>query len=235
MPRIARIIAPTYPHHITQRGNNRATVFFDDEDRLTYLRLLSSNAKKYRLQIWGYCLMDNHIHLLAVPEIETALARGIGMTNMMYTQYLNRKMQQSGRIWQNRFFSCVIENDRYLWAVARYIECNPLKAGRVDCVESYRWSSAKAHITGTKDQLLHMPAWLSAKNRAAYAEFVRAADTGPEDEKIDSAIRKATRTGRPCGSEQFIDLLEFKLHQPLRPGKPGRPRNESGKHPVSMP
>ncbi|MBU1567649.1 MAG: transposase [Proteobacteria bacterium] len=226
MPRIARIIAPSYPHHITQRGNNRATVYFDDEDRLTYLKLLAGNAKKYHLQIWAYCLMDNHIHLLAVPETETSLSRGIGLTNMMYTQYLNRKMHQSGRIWQNRFFSCVVENDRRLWAVARYIECNPLKAGAVESTELYRWSSAKAHMTGTKDPLLHARSWLSPKKRSAYAEFVR-----EEDEEADDAIRKATRTGRPCGSEKFIDMLELQLHQPLRPRKPGRPRNESGKCP----
>ena len=81
MPRIARIIAPGYPHHITQRGNNRATVFFDDEDRQTYLKLLGGYARKHAVQIWAYCLMDNHVHLLAIPETETALARGIGLTN----------------------------------------------------------------------------------------------------------------------------------------------------------
>ncbi len=220
MPRIARIIAPNYPHHITQRGNNRATVFFDDEDRLTYLKLLAGNAKKYQLRILAYCLMDNHIHLLAVPETEIALSRGIGLTNMMYTQYLNRKMNKSGRIWQNRFFSCVVESDRHLWAVARYIECNPLKAGIVDSVASYHWSSAKAHMTGSKDPLLHARSWLSPKKRPTYTEFVRT-----EDEEIDDSIRKATRTGRPCGSEKFIDTLELQLHQPLRAKKPGRPRN----------
>jgi putative transposase len=83
MPRIARIIAPGYPHHITQRGNNRATVFFDDEDRQTYLKLLSGYTRKHALQIWAYCLMDNHVHLLAVPETETAPARGIGLTNQV--------------------------------------------------------------------------------------------------------------------------------------------------------
>ena len=129
MPRIARIIAPGYPHHITQRGNNRATVFFDDEDRQTYLNLLATYARKHSVLIWAYCLMDNHIHLLVVPETETALARGIGLTNQVYTQYLNRKRAQSGRVWQNRFFSCLVENEHYLWAVARYIERNPLKAG----------------------------------------------------------------------------------------------------------
>ena len=150
MPRIARVIATGYPHHITQRGNNRAIVFFDDEDRQTYLKLLAGYAEKHHFQIWAYCLMENHVHLLAVPEAETSLARGIGLTNQVYTQYLNRKLNQSGRIWQNRFFSCVVENNKYLWAVARYIERNPLKVGLVENAEAYRWSSVKAHVTSKR-------------------------------------------------------------------------------------
>jgi len=226
MPRIARIIAPGYPHHITQRGNNRATVFFDDEDRQTYLKLLAVYAKKHRLQIWAYCLMDNHIHLLAVPETEIALSRGVGLTNQVYTQYLNRKLHQSGRIWQNRFFSCVVENDQYLWTVARYIEQNPLKAGLVARAETYRWSSAKAHVTGAPDSLLGASSWLSLQEQSAYAKFSRT-----EDEKTDTIIRKATRTGRPFGSESFISALELRLHQSLKPGKPGRPRIKTGECP----
>ena len=225
MPRIARIIATGYPHHITQRGNNRATVFFDDEDRQTYLKLLSRYSQKYHISIWAYCLMGNHIHLLAVPETETALSRGIGLTNLMYTQYLNRKLKQSGRIWQNRFFSCVVENDQYLWSVARYIERNPLKIALAASAELYQWSSAKAHITGTNDPLLDATSWLSPQERSAYANFVIY-----EDEETDNAIRRATRTGRPYGTDQFIDQLEFRLNQPLRPRKPGRPQ-KTGKCP----
>jgi putative transposase len=226
MPRIARIIAPGYPHHITQRGNNRATVFFDDEDRQTYLKLLAGYSQKFHLQIWAYCLMGNHIHLLAVPETEIALSRGIGRTNLMYTQYLNRKLNQTGRVWQNRFFSCVVESEQYLWAVARYIERNPLKVGLVTSAETYRWSSAKAHISGVSDPLLSANSWLSPQEQEAYAEFVR-----QDDEENDEAIRRATRTGRPFGSERFIDRLELQLNQPLRPGKPGRPRTKNGKRP----
>jgi putative transposase len=218
MPRIARIVATNFPHHITQRGNNRATVFFDDGDRQTYLKLLRTNAEKHLLQVWAYCLMDNHIHLLAVPETETALSRGIGLTNMMYTQYLNRKLKQSGRIWQNRFFSCVVENHQYLWAVARYIERNPVKASLVINAEAYPWSSAQSHLCGTSDPLLHHHSWLLAEERKTYAEFV-----SNIDEKTDQIIRQATKTGRPFASEQFIDMLELELKQTLRPGKPGRP------------
>lgn len=223
MPRIARIIATGYPHHVTQRGNNRATVFFDDEDRQTYLKLLAGYAQKQHLQIWAYCLMSNHIHLLAAPETETALSRGIGLTNQMYTQYLNRKLNRSGRVWQNRFFSCVVESDQYLWAVARYIERNPLKVGLAVRAETYRWSSAKAHMTGTNDPLLvGANSWLSSQEQSTYAAFVRT-----EDAESDNAIRRATRTGRPFGSESFIDMLELRLNQSLKPRKPGRPRTKT--------
>ncbi|MRR32581.1 transposase, partial [bacterium] len=211
-----------YPHHITQRGNNCATVFFDDEDRQTYLKLLAAYTQKHNVHIWAYCLMSNHVHLLAVPQTEISLARGIGLTNQMYTQYINRKLQQTGRIWQNRFFSCVVESERYLWAVARYIERNPLKAGLAATAEAYPWSSAKAHITAAVDPLLHEHSWLSPHEQQAYSEFVSMAD-----EEIDDAIRKATRTGRPFGSESFIGSLEFQLNQSLKPGKPGRPRKKT--------
>ena len=223
MPRIARIIAPGYPHHITQRGNNRTTVFFDDEDRQNYLKLLIDYAGKHEFQIWAYCLMDNHVHLLVVPGTATALARGIGLTNQVYTQYLNRKRSQSGRIWQNRFLSCVVDNEQYLWTVARYIERNPLKVGLVERAEDYRWSSAKALLSEADDAVLGGASftWLDPSEKSAYAEFVLA-----EDEAVDDIIRKATRTGRPFGSESFVDMLEFRLNQVLRPKKAGRPRKK---------
>lgn len=219
MPRIARIIAAGSPHHITQRGNNRTTVFFDEEDNQTYLKLLLKYTRKYDVAIWAYCLMSNHVHLLAVPKTESGLARGIGLTNMLYTQYLNRKLSQSGRIWQNRFFSCIVESNQYLWAVARYIERNPLKAGLAASAQEYHWSSANAHITGSNDPLLAKDSWLALEEQSEYAKFV-----GDEDEEADAGIRRATRTGRPFGSEQFVDQMEFSLSHKLRPGAPGRPR-----------
>lgn len=221
MPRIARIIAPGYPHHVTQRGNNRAVVFFDDEDRQTYLKILAVNARKHSLQIWAYCLMDNHFHILAVPENESALARGIGVTNLVYTQYLNRKRNQSGRIWQNRFFSCVVGDDIYLWSVARYIERNPLKARLAKRPEAYRWSSAKAHLADADDTLLSSPSWLTQPERADYSKFVK-----DKNNELDEMLRKATRTGRPFGSDSFIEELESRLQQTLKAKSVGRPRSK---------
>ena len=219
MPRISRIIVPGFPHHITQRGNNRAVVFFDDEDRQVYLKLLAAYARRYALKILAYCLMDNHIHLLVVPETETALARGIGLTNLVYTQYLNRKRSQSGRVWQNRFFSCVVGNEQYLWSVSRYIERNPLKVRLAKRPEDYRWSSAKAHLADADDATLSLPSWLDQAERAAYSEFVLA-----KNDEIENTLRKATRTGRPFGSESFIEMLESRLKKTLKAKKVGRPR-----------
>ena len=127
MPRIARVCAEGHPHHITQRGNNKEKVFFDEEDRQFYLDVLQRYKDKYAMKILVYCLMGNHVHILAVPRNETSLAKGIGGTNLIYTQYINRKYKRSGRLWQNRFFSSVVEEEPYLWAVMRYIEQNPVR------------------------------------------------------------------------------------------------------------
>jgi putative transposase len=218
MPRIARIIATDLPHHITQRGNNRATVFFDDEDRRTYLRLLAKYSALYDVRLWAYCLMDNHVHLLAVPATEQGLARGIGLTNQVYTQYLNRKRAQSGRVWQNRFHSCVVGDDRYLWEVVRYIERNPLQAGLANRAKDYPWSSAKAHLTGKEDELLAAPSWLEPAQKAEYSRFLASKKAG-----MGETLRKATATGRPFSSPDFIAALEKRLAQSLRAKPVGRP------------
>jgi len=154
MPRIARRVAVGYPHHLTQRGNNRAPVFLDNSDYQKYLGLLLGSIQRYHLDILAYCLMKNHLHLLVVPNTEEGLARGIGLTNLSYTQYFNRKYERSGRIWQNRFFSCIVGSDYYLWAVARYIENNPVKSGLVTRADEYRWSSASFHCNGGTDDVV---------------------------------------------------------------------------------
>jgi putative transposase len=119
-----------------------------------------------------------------------------------------------------------VGNEQYLWAVARYIERNPLKAGLAERPEAFRWSSARAHLTEADDAVLGSPSWLTPTEKNAYSKFVLA-----EDEKMDEAIRKATRTGRPFGSEWFVGMLESQMQQTLRPNKVGRPRKEIGECP----
>ena len=217
MPRIARIIAIDYPHHITQRGNNRETVFFDNEDRERYLETLSWYSQRWEFEILAYCLMTNHVHILAIPRKEESLSRGIGGTNLVYTQHINRKYKRSGRLWQNRFFSTIVEEEPYLWAVMRYIESNPVKAGLAQRAEKYKWSSCRAHVAGFKDPVLADKDWFEEEEIRAYREFLLKDDDGKNEELIS----KATATGRPLGGVDFVKALEEKLGRILTPKKRG--------------
>lgn len=220
MSRIARVIAAGYPHHVTQRGNNRGAVFFDPEDRRVYSRLLRKYTVQYKVQVWAYCLMGNHIHLVLVPEDEGGLCGCMRGVNLCYTQYINRKYERSGRLWQNRFFSCPIEKERYLWTVARYVETNPVRAGLIRYAQEHAWSSAQAHVLGKEDSILSQPGWLTEEERKGYAEFLR--ETGEEE-----SIRRATQTGRPFGTKEFVERLEGQLGREFQLKKAGRPKKEA--------
>jgi putative transposase len=222
MPRIARVIAVQYPHHITQRGNNRNAVFFEEEDNHFYIKSLQSYSRKWGFDIWAYCLMTNHVHILAVPSTKISLSKGIGSTNLVYTQYVNRKYARSGRLWQNRFFSTIVDSDQYLWSVVRYIESNPVRVGLISHHEEYPWSSCRAHVTGCGDELVTGKDWLDERDRKAYRDFLKT-----EDEETLQAIRKATSSGRPLGSEEFIKKIERKIFHPLLPKKAGRPKKKN--------
>ena len=156
MPRIARVVVPGLPHHITQRGNRRADVFFDDDDRRRYLFLLGQYAERHGLAIWAYCLMTNHVHVVAVPSGEASLGNTFRDTHQAYAAWLNRKMRESGHLWQGRYFSCVLD-DPHTWACVRYVERNPVRAGLVARAEDWAWSSAAAHC-GRRDDPLLSPA-----------------------------------------------------------------------------
>ncbi len=121
MLRTFRAVAVGYPHHVTQRGNNREQVFFDDQDRWTYLDYLNKYATKYQIDIWAYCLMSSHIHVLAVPQVPESHVFGIGLVNQNYTRYINRKYLRSGRVWQNWFFSCIVDTDEHHWPVFSHL------------------------------------------------------------------------------------------------------------------
>jgi putative transposase len=207
------------PHHITQRGNNRTDVFFSDDDRKRYLQITSKYCAEYKLAIWAYCLMSNHVHLLAVPEYNYSLAQGMGRISLIYTQYVNLTGARCGRLWQNRFFSCPISREEYLWAVVRYIERNPVRAQLVKAPWEYPWSSARHHVLGEPDPLVAGAEWLEPERRSEYQSYLAG-----EDELTADLIRSATSTGRPLGGPEFIAELERKLCRVLQPKPGGRPR-----------
>lgn len=155
------------------------------------------------------------------PESRSLYPEWIGGTNLIYTQYINRKYKRSGRLWQNRFFSTIIDKESYLWAVARYIERNPVRAKLVAKAEDYPWSSVRAHISGVTDNVLSDYGWLQTRERDAYREFIR-----HEEAEFEASVRMATSTGRPLGTETFISRIEKILHREILLRRGGRPRKE---------
>ena len=221
MPRIARVVATGYPHHVIQRGNNREKVFFEKEDQDRYLSFLKRYSDKWNTPILAYCLMSNHVHILAEPQEERSLYKMMQGVTLCYTQYINKKYKRTGRLWESRYHSCIVDKEEYLWAAARYIEQNPVRVKIVKRVEDYPYSSAKAHFKGTKDELVTKELFQDGQGKD-YVELLRM--DLPEKE-VDS-IRYATRTGRPFGEKAFIKKLEKKLERRLIVMSPGRPKKK---------
>lgn len=213
MARIARVIALGYPHHVTQRGNRRQQTFFTDEDYLAYIDLMAEWCLKYKVDIWAWCLMPNHVHLIAVPQDKEGLARAIGEVHRRYTRRINFREKWRGHLWQERFSSFPMD-EQHLLAAARYIEMNPVAAGLVQHPADYRWSSARAHLENSDDDLVKVdpllrliPDWKSFLHLSS-------------DDEID-LLHRHERTGRPLGNNNFIDTLEQTLDRILSPQKPG--------------
>ena len=213
MPRTARIVIPGVAHHITQRGNNRQDVFFVDDDRRMYLKILAEQGRRYGLSILGYCLMTNHTHLIAIPARENSLAQAIGRTHWLYSQYVNRLHGRSGHLWQNRFYSAAMDDAHCLLAM-RYAEKNPIRAGLCRIARRYEWSSAAAHCHGEDDTgVLDMTRWKKLSAGLDWEEEL----SEPLEPKQVERIRLSIHTGRPLASDKFISKLEKMLGKRLRP------------------
>ena len=215
MARVARIVIPGLPHHITQRGNRRQQTFFNQEDYAAYLELMSEWCRDQGVEIWSYCLMPNHAHLIAVPSTEDGLRWAVGEAHRRYTRRINFREKWRGCLWQGRFASFVMD-EPYLLAAARYIELNPVRAGLVAKAEDWPWSSARAHLAGRDDQLATVAPLLAMIGD--WCGFLNSAM--PEEELRD--IRQHSRTGRPLGDEAFLDRLEGMVGRLLKPQKRGR-------------
>ncbi len=217
MPRKSRTIAVGYPHHVTQRGNDRRVVFIEEEDYTQYQRWLSRYARKYGLDIWAYCLMPNHVHAVVVPQTREALAQTFNLVHMQYAQYINDKTRSTGHVWQGRYFSCVLD-ERHLYAAIRYVEMNPVRGKLAVSAEAYPWSSAGSHISGQPDPVLsgHCHLTDTVKDWGRY--LAEEADPTAKDDLI-----KATAGGRPCGGKDFLRQMETLLGRRFIALPAGRP------------
>ena len=220
MPRIARVVLVDLPHHVTQRGNNRQQVFFTDADYLAYLAWLKQYTEQYGLAVLAYCLMPNHVHLIVIPHTVIALSRAVGRTHLRYTQRHHLIHAGSGHLWQNRFFSCALDEE-YLWTALRYVERNPERAGLVTQAWDYPWSSAAAHCGGKDTSgLLDLSAWAALCPPAAWRDQLAV----PEDEEDVRLMRRQTQLGRPVGSDAFLARLEREAGLDCHPRPVGRPK-----------
>lgn len=222
MPRIARVVVPRWPHHITQRGNNRQDVFFAAVDYRTYLATLHEEGRRFGLRVLAYCLMPNHIHLIAVPRDEEALAMAVGRTHWLFARYINRLHGRSGHLWQNRFFSFPLDSEHLLHA-ARYVERNPVRARITRLAWRYPWSSAAAHTgEGSPHEVLDMAAWRKLFRPSQWRRILQE----EEDAQVTERLGRCMRTGRPLASDRFIARVEAKLGVGLRANPVGRPRKQ---------
>ncbi len=216
MARLARLVVAGLPHHVTQRGNRRQPTFFNDGDYATYRELMADWCRDEGVEIWSYCLMPNHIHLIAVPKTKNALRRAVGEAHRRYTRRINFREKWRGYLWQGRFASFVMD-EPYLLAAARYVELNPVRAKLASEAEEWPWSSARAHLSGRDDPLTNVSPLL-----AIVADWRGFLDSALREEELRD-LRAHTRTGRPLGNPTFLEKLEATVGRVLRPQKGGRP------------
>jgi putative transposase len=217
MGRHSRIVCPGVPHHVTQRGNFQQKVFFTDEDHLMYIAILRGKAKQYGLDLLGWCLMPNHVHLIVIPAVATSLALALGRAHNDYSRWFNLQRDKTGHLWQNRFFSCPM-SDAHLWAALRYVELNPVRANLAGRPEAWRWSSARAHLD-RPDETGFLK-WSPWREEFTPAEW-RMVLGSPDNLESDDVLRKKTHSGRPCGGERFVEDLTHRLERTVAAQRPG--------------
>lgn len=226
MPRLPRPSEEGLVYHAINRGNNRAEVFHDEEDRRAFLDALGRAKERFPFRLFGYCLMSNHFHLLLRPEEGQSISRILQSMSVMHTCFMHKKYQTVGHVWQGRFRSPVVQDDAHLLVVLRYIEANPVRAGIVGDPADHAWSSFHAHGLGNPDPLLDPVPELEGLGRtprerqSRWAKRVRATPKAAEVMQI----RDTLRSGKPFGDDAWVAAKADALGINLNPRPRGRPR-----------
>jgi putative transposase len=208
------------PYHVTQRGNRRQPTFFEHGDFALYRDLLADAARRAGSEIWAYCLMPNHVHLIVVPADPDGLRATFAYAHRRYTGFINARHRWTGHLWQGRF-GAVAMDEQHLAAAARYVALNPVRARLVERAEEWEWSSVRAHLARMDDGLVTVAPLLER-----YGEF-GALLGGEEDQPATRTLRRGESTGRPAGSPAWLAELERATGRTLLPQKPGRKTKES--------
>ena len=226
MPRLPRLELPGMPLHVTQRGINKGAIFLDAEDRYHFRRLLRRALRDHGIALHAFVLMDNHFHLLLTPDAVGTLSRAMGWVGQSYVQAFNLRHKRCGALWQGRFKSCLVQSERYLLTVMRYIELNPVRAAMVNTPEDYRWSSVHTHLARACDPLITPhPLYLAmghdqTERVLAYKQWL---DAGIAPEDLQH-LRAYASQERALGDERFQRMVETTLGRSATYRPRGRPR-----------
>lgn len=212
MARKPRISYPGALHHVIVRGNHKEEIFLYDRDRKRFINLLEEYHERYLFKCYAYSLMPNHIHLL-IEEADIPLSKIMQGIDQSYTQYFNTRYEKVGHLFQGRYKAILVDKERYLLVVIRYIHLNPVRAFLVKKPEDYTWSSHNSYISGHKsfiDKDFVLPLFGKTANIAVkrYREFISDGieqkaplgfETGnfiADDEFIEKVIKKYDRRGK---------------------------------------
>lgn len=225
MARLLRISPVDIPVHIIQRGNNRQACFVSDEDYGAYAGWLKQYSRSYRVDVHAWVMMTNHVHLLCTPRQEGGISRMMQSLGRRYVQYFNFEYHRSGTLWEGRFKSCLVQEQRYLLEVYRYIELNPVRAGIVTDPGEYRWSSYQINGLGKMSDLCipHQEYLSLGKDASGRQENYRELFARHVDGELLKEIRANTQKGMAIGNNCFKEELEALTGRRLQPKKRGRP------------
>lgn len=217
---MARPLRVSYPgafYHITARGNERKKIFSSNRDRLRFLSYLESAHMRYGALFHGYCLMENHYHLLLETPREN-LSQIMHHINGAYTTYYNVKTSRSGHLFQGRYRSILVEKDAYCLELSRYIHLNPVRAGMVKNVEDYPWSSYLSYIGKSEARQWMETGFVLASfgedastARERYREFVKEGEKKNVENPLEQ-VHASTILGR----ESFCAFVQKKIEENMR-------------------
>jgi putative transposase len=218
MARLARVVIPGVPHHVTQRGNGRMRTFFGPHDYALYRDLLAEHCRAANVEVWSWCLMPNHVHLILVPSDVDGLRRALAQVHRRYAGIIQSRRKRSGHFWQGRF-GAVPMDETHLLTALRYVALNPVRARLVKRPQDWRWASTRAHLSGKADGVTALGPVQARVDR--FADLL--ASEAPDDEF--KKLRQAESTGRPLGDERFVRKIEQLTKRTLRPAKRGPKTN----------
>jgi len=215
MARLARIVLPHVPHHVTQRGNGGQQTFFAPDDYILYRKLLGRECRAAGVEVWAWCLMPNHVHLILVPQDKDGLQRALSKVHRAYAGAIHGRQKRTGHFWQGRF-GAVAMDEAHLVAAVRYVLLNPVRARLAARAQDWPWSSIHAHLSGTDDGIATL-----APLHGLIPNLAGQLDGAVDDSDAHDRLRRAESIGRPLGSPEFLKKIELMLGRQVTARKRG--------------